>query len=234
MGIRRPSVGLSDHVALLLRPRKSQPQNLPLYTILTPTQNVSSLTAQARKFPLKKPAGFHWDFFLLGCTTFVAGILGLPMPNGLVPQAPVHTDSLTIYETRVEIIHTQEEGESREIRKPVVTATAVVEQRISHFLMGLALIGTMTGPLLIVLHMMPSAVFGGVFFVVGVSLSPPNPYFHQHQADQTPKQQWGSIESNGILTKLTFLQSERRFLQPSNALTTIRRRKILLYIDCRF
>jgi hypothetical protein len=152
------------------------------------------------------------------------------MPNGLVPQAPIHTDSLTIYETCVEIIHTQEEGESREIRKPVVTATAVVEQRISHFLMGLALIGTMTGPLLIVLHMMPSAVFGGVFFVVGVSLSPPNPYFHQHQADQTPKQQWGSIESNGILTKLTFLQSERRFLQPSNALTTIRRRKILLYI----
>lgn len=49
-------------------------------------QNVSSVTAQARQFPLKKPGGFHWDFFLLGCTTFIAGILGLPMPNGLVPQ----------------------------------------------------------------------------------------------------------------------------------------------------
>ncbi|KAH2003373.1 hypothetical protein KXV45_002487 [Aspergillus fumigatus] len=48
--------------------------------------NVSSLTAQARQFPLKKPAGFHWDFFLLGCTTFLAGITGIPMPNGLVPQ----------------------------------------------------------------------------------------------------------------------------------------------------
>jgi hypothetical protein len=180
MDIRRAPVRLPDHVALLLRPRKSQTQNLPLYTILTPTQNVSSLTAQARQFPLKKPAGFHWDFFLLGCTTFVAGILGLPMPNGLVPQAPVHTDSLTIYETRVEIIHTQEEGESREIQhKPVVTATAVVEQRISHFLMGLALIGTMTGPLLIVLHTMPSAVFGGVFFVVGVSLPPPRLAFNK-------------------------------------------------------
>jgi hypothetical protein len=44
------------------------------------------LTAQARQFPLRKPGGFHWDFFLLGCTTFVAGILGLPLPNGLVPQ----------------------------------------------------------------------------------------------------------------------------------------------------
>ncbi len=54
--------------------------------LLTMRQNVSSLTAQARQFPLKKPGGFHWDFFLLGCTTFVAGILGLQLPNGLVPQ----------------------------------------------------------------------------------------------------------------------------------------------------
>ncbi len=49
-------------------------------------QNVSSLTAQAKQFPLKKPGGFHWDFFLLGCTSFVAGIIGIPLPNGLVPQ----------------------------------------------------------------------------------------------------------------------------------------------------
>lgn len=54
--------------------------------LLTVHQNVSSLTAQARQFPLKKPAGFHWDFFLLGCTTFISGIIGIPFPNGLVPQ----------------------------------------------------------------------------------------------------------------------------------------------------
>jgi hypothetical protein len=54
--------------------------------VLTYSQNVSSLTAQARQFPLKKPAGFHWDFFLLGCTTFISGIIGIPFPNGLVPQ----------------------------------------------------------------------------------------------------------------------------------------------------
>ncbi|KAF2107418.1 anion exchange family protein [Lophiotrema nucula] len=169
--------------------------------------NVSSLTAQARQFPLKKPAGFHWDFFLLGCTTFIAGILGLPMPNGLVPQAPVHTDSLTVYETRLDIIHTID-GEDEDIRRPLVEATAVVEQRISHFLMGLALIGTMTGPLLIVLHTMPAAVFAGVFFVVG----------------------WGSIESSGILKRLIYLQSESRFIAPSNPLLTVPRRKIVLYI----
>ncbi|KAF2009183.1 HCO3 transporter family protein [Aaosphaeria arxii CBS 175.79] len=168
--------------------------------------NVSSLTAQARQFPLKKPAGFHWDFFLLGCTTFVAGILGLPLPNGLVPQAPVHTDSLTIYETHVDVVRTIDGGE---LRRPRVEATAVVEQRVSHFLMGLALIGTMTGPLLVVLHTMPAAVFGGVFFLVG----------------------WGSIETNGVLQKLIYLQAETRFLESSHPLTTIRRRKIALYIS---
>ncbi|KAK4075189.1 hypothetical protein Purlil1_12774 [Purpureocillium lilacinum] len=169
--------------------------------------NVSSITAQSRQFPLKKPGGFHWDFFLLGCTTFVAGILGLPMPNGLVPQAPVHTDSLTVYETELKVIPTAE-GESTEIRRPIVNATAVVEQRVSHFLMGLALVGTMTGPLLTVLHTMPSAVFAGVFFVVG----------------------WGSIESNGILSKFIFLQAEERFIQRDELLLQVRRRKILLYI----
>ncbi|KAM5360160.1 hypothetical protein ACJA88_014922 [Fusarium oxysporum] len=169
--------------------------------------NVSSITAQARQYPLKKPGGFHWDFFLLGCTTFISGILGLPMPNGLVPQAPVHTDSLTVYETDLEIISTSE-GEGTEIRRSVVRAKAVVEQRVSHFLMGLGLIGTMTGPLLVILHVMPAAVFAGVFFIVG----------------------WGSIESNGILQKLIYLQSERRFIQRDDPMLHVRRRKIILFI----
>ncbi|KAI9375785.1 HCO3 transporter family-domain-containing protein [Aspergillus egyptiacus] len=171
--------------------------------------NVSSLTAQARQFPLKKPAGFHWDFFLLGCTTFLAGITGIPMPNGLVPQAPVHTDSLTIYETDLAIISTSE-GEGAEIRRPIVKATAVVEQRVSHFLMGLAIIGTMTGPLLVVLHTMPAAVFGGVFFIVG----------------------WGSIESNGILQKMIFLLRENRFVQRDEPLLRVKKVKICLYLLC--
>lgn len=34
--------------------------------------------------------------------------------------------------------------------------------------MVLAIIGTITGPLLVVLHTMPRALFAGVFFVVGV------------------------------------------------------------------
>ncbi|TGO33525.1 hypothetical protein BHYA_0242g00180 [Botrytis hyacinthi] len=172
--------------------------------------NVSSLTAQAKQFPLKKPGGFHWDFFLLGCTTFIAGILGIPLPNGLVPQAPVHTESLTVYETEVKIIVT-EEGSDDAIRRPIVRAASVVEQRVSHFLMGLGIIGTMTGPLLIVLHTMPRALFSGVFFVVG----------------------WGSIETNGMTQKLLFLFSERGFIQKGEPLLRVKRSKIWLYLLCQ-
>ncbi len=52
--------------------------------------------AQGAEFPLRKPPGFHYDFFLLGITTSIAGLLGVPAPNGLIPQAPIHTTSLLV------------------------------------------------------------------------------------------------------------------------------------------
>lgn len=72
-----------------------------------------------------------------------------------------------MYETELEVIPTGR-GAEDQIYRPIVRATAVVEQRVSHFLMGLGIIGTMTGPLLTVLGTMPRAIFCGVFFVVGV------------------------------------------------------------------
>ena len=132
------------------------------------------------------------------------------MPNGLVPQAPVHTDSLTIYETDLHLIATAE-GEGTELRRPITKATAVVEQRISHFVMGLGIIGTMTGPLLIVLHTMPDAVFAGVFLTVG----------------------WGSVGTSGIVKKAIFLLLEDRFVQRDHPLLRVPRRKIFLWIACQ-
>lgn len=167
-------------------------------------QNVSSLTAQAKQFPLKKPGGFHWDFFLLGITTFISALVFIPFPNGLVPQAPVHTDSLTVYKINLKRISTDEGYHV----SPEVIAESVAEQRVSHLVMGLAIIGTMTRPLLVVLGIMPRSIFAGVFFVVG----------------------WGSIESNGILQRLVWLVRERRFIQPSDPLLTVRRARIGLYV----
>ena len=175
--------------------------------------NVSSLTAQARHFPLSKPAGFHWDFFLLGLTCFVAGILNIPLPNGLVPQAPVHTDSCTYYSEHVVEIRTTKSvmdgGQPAVITEKSRTADRVAEQRVSHFLMALALIGTMTGPLLTVLGLMPRAIFSGVFFIVG----------------------WGSLNAdNGIVHKLLYLLREPRFRQPADPLNRVKKRKIGFYV----
>jgi hypothetical protein len=73
--------------------------------------------------------------------------------------------------------------------------------------MGLLIIGTMTRPLLVVLGTMPRAVLSGVFFIVG----------------------WGSIEGNGIIKNLLFLITEKRFIQPSNPLLKIPKRRIMLF-----
>ncbi|KAL4979521.1 hypothetical protein BDW66DRAFT_157344 [Aspergillus desertorum] len=178
--------------------------------------NVSSLTAQARHFPMKKPAGCHWGFFcLLECTTIIAGITGVPLPNGLVPQAPAHTDSLTIYKTDLAILTNSSFSSDNltdelEVRHELTKATSVIEQRASRFLMGLAIGGTMTGPLLIVLHTIPAAVFAGVFFIVG----------------------WGSIESNGMMKKIIFLLREKRFVPRHEKLLRVKRRSIILYLAC--
>ncbi|KZM25155.1 inorganic anion exchanger [Ascochyta rabiei] len=156
--------------------------------------NVSSLIAQGTEFPLRKPAGFHWDIFLLGLTTGVAGLLGIPFPNGLIPQAPFHTTSLCV--TRTE---TDEKGHTKR------TTDHVVEQRVSNLAQGLLTLGTMSGPLLIVLHLIPQAVLAGLFFVMGIQ----------------------ALESNGITAKLIFLLTDRQLISPSEPLAQISRKWVV-------
>lgn len=174
--------------------------------------NVSSLTAQARNFPLKKPAGFHWDFFLLGWTCLIGGLLNVPLPNGLVPQAPVHTDSLTYYKDEPKVFETKDREEPTIIRKETV-AESVAEQRVSHLLMGLALVGTMTTPFLTVISLMPRAIMSGVFFTVG----------------------FGSILTSPILThKIAYLLRDPKFHSPSDPLNTVSRWQIWHYLFWQF
>jgi hypothetical protein len=111
--------------------------------------------AQSREFPVKRPAGFHWDIFLLGCTTLVAGLFALPAPNGLVPQAPTNTESLCVLKVvaanakLTEGGFLDEEQSLTEEKKHAddgnatsttfkVVRTRLVEQRLSHFLMGVS------------------------------------------------------------------------------------------------
>ncbi|KAJ5795550.1 uncharacterized protein N7518_004090 [Penicillium psychrosexuale] len=157
--------------------------------------NVSSLIAQGTEFPLRKPAGFHWDLWLLGLTTFVAGLLGVPFPNGLIPQAPFHTAALCV--TR-QVADEDDTNKGKAIR----VTDHVVEQRVSNFTQGLLTLGTMTGPLLIVLHLIPQGVMAGLFFVMGVQ----------------------ALQGNGITQKLIFLAEDKKFTSASNPLKRIERR----------
>ncbi|KAJ5211997.1 uncharacterized protein N7498_003643 [Penicillium cinerascens] len=157
--------------------------------------NVSSLIAQGTEFPLRKPAGFHWDLWLLGLTTFVAGLLGIPFPNGLIPQAPFHTSALCV--TR----QVADEDESNK-GKAVRITDHVVEQRVSNLAQGLLTLGTMTGPLLIVLHLIPQGVMAGLFFIMGVQ----------------------ALQGNGITQKLIFLAQDKNFTPGSNPLKRLNRR----------
>jgi boron transporter len=175
--------------------------------------NVSSLTAQAKQFPLTKPAGFHWDFFLLGITCFIGGIIGIPLPNGLVPQAPVHTDSCTVYQDKLKITKEKEDdppdAEWEQHNNKIIEAVSVKEQRVSHWLMALALIGMMTGPLLDVLHTVPRSLFAGVFFVVG----------------------WPGVGGNGIAQNIYFIFREKKFVDPSEPRLRLKKSRIALYIS---
>jgi len=58
------------------------PFGVILWILFFIDHNVSSLMAQGAEFPLRKPPGFHYDFFLLGITTFISGLIGVPAPNG--------------------------------------------------------------------------------------------------------------------------------------------------------
>ncbi|KAG6009955.1 hypothetical protein E4U21_000726 [Claviceps maximensis] len=182
---------------------------LPFAVLLTVLfwfdHNVSSLIAQGSEYPLRKPAGFHWDMFLLGITTGVAGILGLPFPNGLIPQAPFHTESLCVTKPVKQV---DEKGNDK--GEHVYEATHVVEQRVSNLAQGLLTLGTMTGPLLVVVHLIPHGVLAGLFFIMGIQ----------------------ALQANGITSKLLFLARDKSLTahtSSSSALRSISRRSAIWY-----
>lgn len=166
--------------------------------------NVSSLMAQGTEFPLRKPAGFHWDLFLLGLTTGLAGLLGLPFPNGLIPQAPFHTEALCVTEV-VADADADEGGDNK--GHMAVQRTRVVEQRASHLAQGLLTLGTMTAPLLGVLHRIPQGVLAGLFFAMGLQ----------------------ALAANGMTATLAFLARDAALTPPGHPLRAPRRARVWLF-----
>lgn len=75
----------------------------------------------------------------------------------------------------------------------------VVEQRVSNLAQGLLTLGTMTGPLLTVLHLVPHGVLAGLFFIMGFQ----------------------ALEANGITEKLLFLLRDKNLTNVNAPLRAI-------------
>ena len=123
---------------------------------------VSSIICTIDRYGTRKPGGFAWDIILLGTTTALCGILGLPPANGLLPQAPLHSESL---------LHTEEEevqvvvtGENKvEVRR----TERVYEQRWSAFLHAGVILVFISPPFQLVLGLTPTSVLAGLFMFMG-------------------------------------------------------------------
>ncbi|KAN0071658.1 Bicarbonate transporter [Elaphomyces granulatus] len=120
---------------------------------------VSSIICTIDRYGTRKPAGFAWDIALLGTTTAICGILGLPPANGLLPQAPLHSESLMY--TEGELFHDREKKvEERKV-------TRVYEQRWSSFLHAGGILLFVSPPFMKVLGLTPTSVLAGLFLFMG-------------------------------------------------------------------
>jgi hypothetical protein len=137
--------------------------------------NVSSLISQDAEFKLKKPSAFNWDFMMLGCMTVLCGIIGVPPPNGLIPQAPLHVYSLAFIAPR-NVVSALNAVSDAALSPPStsnkVVFSGVLEQRLSNLLQSLLTAATLAA--LSVLALIPKAVLAGIFLFMGYTSFPSN------------------------------------------------------------
>lgn len=80
---------------------------------------------------------------------------------------------------------------------------------MSNLAQGLLTLGTMTGPLLVVLHLIPQGVLAGLFFIMG----------------------YQALEGNGVTAKILFLLRDSELTPAGSPLRRIRRRsRIWLFV----
>jgi hypothetical protein len=91
-------------------------------------------------------------------TTFLAGLLGVPAPNGLIPQAPIHTRALLVHGLPPKAADDEELRSANE--QPREVPVAVVEQRVSNLAQGSLCLVLLTKPFLHVLNLVPQGKYG--------------------------------------------------------------------------
>ena len=143
---------------------------------------VSSIICTIDRYGTRKPGGFAWDIVLLGTTTALCGILGIPPANGLLPQAPLHSESLMHTEMKERVIRLEKADEKDEGKLEVISTRRVYEQRWSAFLHAAAILVFVSPPFQHVLGLTPTSVLAGLFMFMGEQSLSVNPilfrFFH--------------------------------------------------------
>ncbi|KAK7544625.1 HCO3 transporter family-domain-containing protein [Phyllosticta citribraziliensis] len=133
---------------------------------------VSSIICTIQRYGTRKPGGYALDIALLGTTTALCGILGIPPANGLLPQAPLHSESLM--HDDAENIQIAASGGNDTITE-VRSSRRVYEQRWSHFLHAAGILAFVSPPLMKVLGVTPTSVLAGLFLFMGEQSLSVNP-----------------------------------------------------------
>ncbi|QIX01017.1 hypothetical protein AMS68_006534 [Peltaster fructicola] len=135
---------------------------------------ISSIICTIKRYGIRKPTGYAQDIVLLGLTTALCGILGIPPANGLLPQAPLHSESL-MHDVKGEYTEQtviDKHGIEQVVQKPV---QRVYEQRWSSFLHAGAILVFIAPPLQLVLGLTPTSVLAGLFIFMGQQSLSVNP-----------------------------------------------------------
>ncbi|KZT19597.1 hypothetical protein NEOLEDRAFT_1077513 [Neolentinus lepideus HHB14362 ss-1] len=193
------------------------PFGVMLWVLFFFDHNVSSLIAQGSQFPLRKPPGFHYDFFLLGITTLIAGLLGLPAPNGLIPQAPIHTTSLLVMGRRAKSKDDPEDPDQTRTPSPEPdpllavreVPIGVAEQRVSNLAQGSLCLVLLSGPFLHVLGLIPKGVLAGLFWYMGLD----------------------ALLWNSITQKILYLFRDRALIPKNERLHRVRKSRIVMFVS---
>lgn len=135
---------------------------------------ISSIICTTERYGVRKPGGYAWDITLLGLTTILCGILGIPPANGLLPQAPLHTESLLHY------VH-DGAAEETDDSSPAVSqhTTRTYEQRYSHFIQAAMILVFISPPLQKLLGLTQTSVLAGLFLFMGYQSLTVNPVLNR-------------------------------------------------------
>ncbi|TGZ85254.1 hypothetical protein EX30DRAFT_353296 [Ascodesmis nigricans] len=151
---------------------------------------VSTICATLPRYNIQKPGGYAWDVVLLGLTTGLCGILGIPPANGLLPQAPLHSESLLHKipdpNYRPPSASTSIENTTTAHLDPPPKVQRVHEQRWSHLLHAVGIFAFTSPPLMHVLGLTPTSVLAGLFLFMGQQSLCTNPILYRFLDMLTP------------------------------------------------